>query len=579
MNSNKTITATFTILPPVYYTLTINKVGNGTVTPASGNSYLVGTVVNIEAKPDTGWQFKNWSGDLSSTTNKTTITMTSNKTIIATFTINPTVLVVWTAYNDLAGAAAASPTTNYHSGNSGPLKDYATGTVLGVNVSISGGTNNGTGPGVLPSGTDAYNIFYGKINLDGYILHYTNGPHVFTFTGLDPSKRYRFVQWADRADVDYNNTYYSAVIISDVTSFSTNSSAGVTISTNTMPNDNATYCTGYNSLRGQVAGFTDIDPGSDGDMTITVTAGPYGSGGAKYYSGAFMLQEFLPTQMNFTIIALPDTQEYMDWNPLPFTAQMNWIANNREALNIVFVTGEGDITSLSTIQEWDRASAGYALIEDPVTTGLLDGIPYTIPSGKHDWYYDPTGALTYYNQYFNVSRFTGRSYYGGNYPTGKNDNHYALFNASGMDFIAVAIQGENPPTDAINWADTILSSHSNRRAIVITHALINTDATWMENGQTIYNTLKDNPNLFLMLCGHEFEENRRAETYNGNTVNILLANYQTWDPRINGHEFGYLRIMTFHPSLNQIEVKTYSPYANTYETGPSSQFTLTYVMN
>ena len=48
---------------------------------------------------------------------------------------------------------------------------------------------------------------------------------------------------------------------------------------------------------------------------------------------------------------------------------------------------------------------------------------------------DPTGTTTYFNQYFGVSHFTGRSYYGGHYGA-NNDNHYALFSASGLDFIS-----------------------------------------------------------------------------------------------------------------------------------------------
>ena len=85
MNNNKTITATFTQLPPVYYTLNITIAGNGTVTPTSGGSYLAGTIVNVEAIPTSNWKFNQWTGDLTGTDNTTTITMNSNKTIIATF--------------------------------------------------------------------------------------------------------------------------------------------------------------------------------------------------------------------------------------------------------------------------------------------------------------------------------------------------------------------------------------------------------------------------------------------------------------------------------------------------------------
>ncbi len=88
MDANKNVTATFTQLPPV--TLTVNKVGNGTVTlnPAGG-SYAVGTVVQLSAAPDAGWYFSGWSGDLTGTTNPASITMNANKTVTATFTEVP----------------------------------------------------------------------------------------------------------------------------------------------------------------------------------------------------------------------------------------------------------------------------------------------------------------------------------------------------------------------------------------------------------------------------------------------------------------------------------------------------------
>ena len=93
MDSNKTVTATFT---EIYYNLTINVVGSGgTTTPAPGvHSYPCGTVVDLEAFPDTCWDFAGWSGDKITMDNPTTILMDSNKTVIATFTEDCYILTV-----------------------------------------------------------------------------------------------------------------------------------------------------------------------------------------------------------------------------------------------------------------------------------------------------------------------------------------------------------------------------------------------------------------------------------------------------------------------------------------------------
>jgi len=86
MNSNKTIIANFTIN---YYTLTTNIQGNGTVNKnPNQTTYPYGTIVQLTAIPEPGWTFNHWSGDLTGNSNPENITMNSNKTIIANFTIN-----------------------------------------------------------------------------------------------------------------------------------------------------------------------------------------------------------------------------------------------------------------------------------------------------------------------------------------------------------------------------------------------------------------------------------------------------------------------------------------------------------
>ena len=80
MDGDKTITATFT----QQYTLTVNVVGNGSVTPVSG-VYNDGDVVTLIAIADTGWIFDSWNGDVNGNTNPVVVVMNSDKTIDATF--------------------------------------------------------------------------------------------------------------------------------------------------------------------------------------------------------------------------------------------------------------------------------------------------------------------------------------------------------------------------------------------------------------------------------------------------------------------------------------------------------------
>jgi hypothetical protein len=302
---------------------------------------------------------------------------------------------------------------------------------------------------------------------------------------------------------------------------------------------------------------------SSDDVTITVSTGSGGTGS------------------DFTIIALPDTQFYSrDLSPI-FSAQTQWIVNNKALRNIVYVAHLGDCVESgnSFTAQWDHADEAMSLIENPNTTGLLHGIPYGVAVGNHDQSPNasPDGNSTQlYNTYFGTSRFSGRNYYGGHFGS-NNDNHFSLFSAGGMDFIVVYLEfdsGANP--SVLAWADELLKTHVDRRAIIVSHYITEAGnpAPFGVQGQAIYETLKGNANLFLMLAGHRPEEGRRTDILNGNTVHTLMSDYQG---RANGGD-GWLRILEFSPANNQIRVRTYSPTLNQFETDANSQFTLTYDM-
>ena len=68
------------------FTITTSTIGQGSVTLSPpGGTYVSGTVVTMTATPDPSWQFDNWSGDASGSTNPIDITVDANKTIDANF--------------------------------------------------------------------------------------------------------------------------------------------------------------------------------------------------------------------------------------------------------------------------------------------------------------------------------------------------------------------------------------------------------------------------------------------------------------------------------------------------------------
>jgi hypothetical protein len=187
---------------------------------------------------------------------------------------------------------------------------------------------------------------------------------------------------------------------------------------------------------------------------------------------------------------------------------------------------------------------------------------------------DPEGTEEF-NQWFPSARYADRPWYGGHYGT-NNDNHYILFSASGLDFIAIHMAYDTTPSSAVlDWARDLLASHPNRRGIVVAHSIagVGNPAGWTAQGSATYKALKGSPNLFMMLCGHISGEGRRTDTSAG-TIHTLMADYQS---RTNGGD-GWLRILEFVPADNAINVKTYSPTLDRYENDLDSQFSLTYQM-
>ena len=68
------------------YSLTVNPSENGSISSGSKlTSFVDGTVLNLTAVPLSGYEFVRWGGDVSGTTNPTTITLTKNMTVSATY--------------------------------------------------------------------------------------------------------------------------------------------------------------------------------------------------------------------------------------------------------------------------------------------------------------------------------------------------------------------------------------------------------------------------------------------------------------------------------------------------------------
>jgi hypothetical protein len=292
---------------------------------------------------------------------------------------------------------------------------------------------------------------------------------------------------------------------------------------------------------------------------------------------------------SWTLVLLPDIQNYTSSYPEVLNSQTRWIAENREKRNIGFVLQEGDMTNNNAPAEWERARDGFK---------LLDGVPYAIATGNHDYTSkDQTVRKSLLSAYFPVSLFQNLPTFGGVYERGKMDNSYHLLTIGGRDWVIIALEW-GPRDGVVRWANAVLTRYANRSAIIVTHAYLysdntrydqstRTDQTWnphsywtaklaggTNDGEELWKKLVlSNENVSFVFCGHVLNSGvgRLSSADDaGNMVHQVLANYQM---RAEGGE-GYLRLVEFLPDHKTVQVKTYSPHLNKYMTDVQQQFVL-----
>ncbi len=291
--------------------------------------------------------------------------------------------------------------------------------------------------------------------------------------------------------------------------------------------------------------------------------------------------EGLPTDiLPWTLIVVPDTQYYAASYPDIFATQTRWIVENRERLNIQMVMHAGDL-----VDSWD--SPGQWGVADVNLSQIIDaGIPYTPTPGDHDHQgQTPDGSTEYFYQHFPETRFRDKPWWGGDY--NDNTNHYVLLTIANDDYVFIGVDF-CPSADEVGWAYGVLSAYSDRKAILMTHALLDDHGNYYGasdcsrfGGDTSFlwnDLIRHHKNLQLVLCGHMHlsDGECRQIVFNddGLPVHQVMADYQARESGGNGR----LRIMTFYPSLDEIRVQTYSPWTDTYETDANSEFVLQYPM-
>ena len=169
-----------------------------------------------------------------------------------------------------------------------------------------------------------------------------------------------------------------------------------------------------------------------------------------------------------------------------------------------------------------------------------------------------------------------------------------MFEVGSLKFLMVSLE-VGMPQYSVDWAEDLVQAYPDRRVIITTHAFI--DANGNRPTSAVHrarrgvgadacgrNLIAPNCNIDFVLNGHYHGENRRSDNNScGEPVHQIVSDYQD-DPQ--GGD-GWMRMMTFRPELNQVDVVTYSPTDTDstrdpdhdgFEEDANSQFSLPYNM-
>lgn len=248
-----------------------------------------------------------------------------------------------------------------------------------------------------------------------------------------------------------------------------------------------------------------------------------------------------PAGYDGAIAWLPDTQYYSAMYPQHFSEQTRWLVDNAQSRKISYAAHTGDIVDLAGAgYQWDNADEATKTLDDAK-------FPYGVVEGNHD-----RGGE--YAEHFGQQRFAGSPVYGESFQD--NRQHYDLVNVAGKQVMMLYLTWDMQEED-FAWAEKVLAEHPDTPVLIATHAYLNTDGSYDEQGRQIFDRIvKPHGNVKAVLCGHNHGVAHNVKDLGGGRqVAEILADYQS------GPEggLGYLRLLQFDVDAGTMRVSTYSP--------------------
>jgi len=262
---------------------------------------------------------------------------------------------------------------------------------------------------------------------------------------------------------------------------------------------------------------------------------------------------------DYTMVVLPDTQILVEKWPEIYYNQMQWIADNRDEMNIQAVMHMGDMVNTNNDTQWTACESGTDLLQSA-------GIPWMPMRGNHD-------DSVCFNRYYDYTTYgTNQSWFGGSYEEGKLDHTYWFVTAGKREYMILSL-GWAPSWDVLTWAQELVEEHADKNVILNCHAYMNSDGTLLgkgdahcvssyhpgyPDGDDVWTAFADYQNVVLAMGGHIHSADLVtyvAQNGDGQEVTSLLVDRQNDDV---SNRYAMVALLIFREGSNAVEINWYS---------------------
>ncbi len=244
-----------------------------------------------------------------------------------------------------------------------------------------------------------------------------------------------------------------------------------------------------------------------------------------------------------------------------------WLVNNKNNLNLQFLTHVGDLTDFMNYDAW--ATKGVAEMNlgleymDILTDG---GVQWSMARGNHDGGATADRLAAWDNAYSYTEYGTNVAGYQGSEANMRNV--YYTFTAGETEYMVFVLDYE-PTTAALEWAKSVIDANQDKQVIITTHVfmngkgeLITSKMSGENSGKDIWDKLVSKcPNIVMVLCGHsdpvDVVRQPLVNDY-GNTVWSLVVDESTLNFSGN-RQVGVLALMKFSADGKNVAFNFYSP--------------------